>query len=56
MIAYCGIICNKCPAYIATQKNDENEKKDLHNSGYLKKYLSYRKISTVMGVFLKGRD
>jgi len=29
MIAYCGIICNECQAYIATQKNDENEKKRL---------------------------
>ena len=29
MIAYCGIICNECPAFIATQKNDENEKKRL---------------------------
>jgi len=22
MIAYCGLICTNCPAYIATQKND----------------------------------
>ena len=29
MIAYCGIICNECQAYIATQKNDEVEKKRL---------------------------
>ncbi len=23
MIAYCGIACSECPAYIATQKNDD---------------------------------
>ncbi len=23
MIAYCGITCTECPAYIATQKNDD---------------------------------
>jgi hypothetical protein len=23
IIAYCGIICSECPAYIATQKNDD---------------------------------
>ncbi len=22
MIAYCGLVCTECPAYIATQKND----------------------------------
>ncbi|MFW9784779.1 MAG: DUF3795 domain-containing protein [Candidatus Heimdallarchaeota archaeon] len=24
IIAYCGITCSNCPAYIATQKNDKN--------------------------------
>ena len=24
IIAYCGIECSKCPAYLATQNNDEN--------------------------------
>ncbi|MEW5867056.1 MAG: DUF3795 domain-containing protein [Bacillota bacterium] len=23
MVAYCGIVCTECPAYIATQNNDE---------------------------------
>jgi hypothetical protein len=23
IIAYCGIVCSECPAYIATQKNDD---------------------------------
>jgi hypothetical protein len=23
MIAYCGIACSECPAYVATQKNDD---------------------------------
>jgi hypothetical protein len=27
MIAYCGINCSECPAYIATQTNDDNERK-----------------------------
>ena len=22
MIAYCGLVCSECPAYLATQKND----------------------------------
>ncbi|NIV31664.1 MAG: DUF3795 domain-containing protein, partial [Anaerolineae bacterium] len=22
MIAYCGLVCTECPAYIATQAND----------------------------------
>jgi len=24
MVAYCGLVCNGCPAYEATQKNDNN--------------------------------
>ncbi len=26
MIAYCGLTCTDCLAYIATQKNDDNER------------------------------
>jgi hypothetical protein len=29
MVAYCGIICTECDAYLATQKNDLNLKKEL---------------------------
>ena len=29
MIAYCGLACTKCPAFLATQKNDYNEKKRI---------------------------
>ena len=29
MIAYCGINCGECPAYIATQKNDDDERKKV---------------------------
>jgi len=29
MIAFCGITCAECPAYIATQKNDDNERKKV---------------------------
>ena len=28
MIAYCGITCTECPAYIATQKNDDAMRAD----------------------------
>jgi len=27
LIAFCGLDCGKCPAYIATIKNDDNERK-----------------------------
>jgi len=26
VIAYCGLVCSECPAFIATQKNDYEEK------------------------------
>lgn len=26
MIAYCGITCTECPAFLATQKDDEKER------------------------------
>jgi len=26
MIACCGLVCTKCPAFVATQKNDEDAK------------------------------
>jgi len=26
MIAYCGLICTDCPAYIATQENDNSKR------------------------------
>jgi hypothetical protein len=29
MIAYCGINCSECPAYIATQKNDNEARKKV---------------------------
>jgi hypothetical protein len=29
MIAYCGIICNECPAFLATQKDDDEERKKV---------------------------
>jgi hypothetical protein len=28
MIAYCGLNCSECPAYIATQANDDNLRAD----------------------------
>ncbi len=32
MIAFCGLICTDCPAYIATQKNDDEERKKVAKS------------------------
>jgi uncharacterized Fe-S radical SAM superfamily protein PflX len=29
MIAYCGIICSKCPVYLATQADDDNARQDV---------------------------
>lgn len=29
MIGICGITCTDCPAYIATQKNDDDERKKV---------------------------
>ena len=29
MIAYCGLICSECPAYIATQKDSDEERKKV---------------------------
>jgi len=29
MIAYCGIICSKCPAYLATQADDDQARAEV---------------------------
>ena len=29
MIAYCGIMCSKCPVYIATQIDDDKARQDV---------------------------
>jgi hypothetical protein len=29
MIAYCGLVCTDCPAFIATQKDDDEERKKV---------------------------
>ena len=29
IIAYCGLICSECPAYIATQKDSDEERKKV---------------------------
>jgi len=29
MIAFCGITCTACPAFLATQKDDESERKKV---------------------------
>lgn len=29
MIAYCGLNCTECPAFIATQENDDKKRKEV---------------------------
>ncbi len=29
MIAFCGIVCTECPAFLATQKDDDNKRKKV---------------------------
>jgi len=29
MIAYCGLVCSDCPTFIATQKDDDEERKKV---------------------------
>jgi hypothetical protein len=29
MIAYCGIVCTECPAFVATQQNDDAKRKKV---------------------------
>jgi hypothetical protein len=29
MIAFCGVVCTKCPVYIASQKNDDERRKKV---------------------------
>ncbi|MCK4404418.1 MAG: DUF3795 domain-containing protein [candidate division Zixibacteria bacterium] len=29
MIAFCGLVCSKCPAFIATKKNDDDERRKV---------------------------
>jgi len=29
IIAYCGLVCTECPAYIATQENDDAKRKNV---------------------------
>ena len=29
MIAFCGLVCSDCPAFIATQKNDDSERQKV---------------------------
>ncbi len=29
IIAYCGIVCSECPAFIATQKNDDAKRTEI---------------------------
>jgi len=29
MIAYCGIVCSECPAFIATQRNDDAKRTEV---------------------------
>ncbi len=42
VIGYCGIICSDCPVFMATQKNDDAERKrvaEIFTRQYGKKYV-----------------
>ncbi len=38
MIAMCGLICTDCPAYIATQRSDDEERKKIAEKWTTDKY------------------
>jgi hypothetical protein len=43
MIGYCGIVCSDCPVLVATQKDDDSERKrvaELFTRQYGKEYTS----------------
>lgn len=43
MVGYCGIICSDCPVLVATQKDDDSERKrvaELFTRQYGKEYKS----------------
>ena len=29
MIAFCGLVCTECPAFLATQENDDTKRKEV---------------------------
>ncbi|HNZ65113.1 MAG TPA: DUF3795 domain-containing protein [Smithella sp.] len=45
MIAYCGIICTKCPVYLATQADDDKAREAVA-----------QRWSTQYGLHIKPRD
>ncbi len=38
MMAFCGIACSECPAFIATQKDDNEERKKIAEQWSTEKY------------------
>ena len=55
-ISYCGLLCNKCPVYIATARNDDRMKMKL-----AKDYSSERNQFSIedincYGCFWEGND
>ena len=42
VIAFCGIICSECPAFIATKNNDDNKRKETAKL-WSKRYNAYIK-------------
>jgi hypothetical protein len=47
MIAYCGIVCTECPAYVATQ-NDDQEALKLTAERWSKEYQSEMKPEDII--------
>lgn len=46
MIAYCGITCTECPAYLATQNDDDEERKRVAET-WSKQYQADIKIEDI---------
>jgi hypothetical protein len=50
MISFCGLLCNECPAYIATQTNDDRlREKVAKNGAKCLALISGLKMSIVTG-------
>ncbi|MFX1266428.1 MAG: DUF3795 domain-containing protein [Promethearchaeota archaeon] len=55
IIAYCGLNCSDCPAYIATQKNDTNELEKIAKKWSNERMQFHAKDILCDGCFSDGR-
>lgn len=56
MIAYCGIVCTECPAFVATQQNDDAKRKKVAET-WSKQYKMAVKLEDINcdGCKLEGK-